>query len=83
MNFNFFDWIRAGVTRSVLMGVSDAVETMGMPPDEESAKDKILSFLQSNETEKLAVTSPRHRLPGSAVAPQRKLGRSIGEIHPE
>ncbi|MCL2623929.1 MAG: hypothetical protein FWD31_09720 [Planctomycetaceae bacterium] len=82
MDFNFFNWIRAGVKHSVLMGVSDAVETMGMPPDEESSKDKILSFLQSDEPEKLA-SAQRRRLPGSPAAPQRKLGRSIAEIHQE
>ena len=81
MNFNFFDWIRDGVKRSVLMGVTDAVETMGMPADEESTKDKILSFLQSDEPEKLAASPARRRLPGTSGGPPRKLGRSIAEIH--
>ena len=81
MNFNFFDWIRDGVKRSVLMGVTDAVETMGMPTDEDASKDKILSFLQSDEQEKLASSPARRRLPGGTAAPQRKLGRSIAEIH--
>ena len=81
MNFNFFDWIRDGVKRSVLMGVTDAVETMGMPTDEESSKDKILSFLQSDEQQTLAATPARRRLGGGAAVPSRKLGRSIAEIH--
>ena len=83
MDFNFFNWIRDGVKRSVLMGVTDAVETMGMPPDEESSKDKILSFLQGDGQEKLAASPSRRRLPGSASVQPRKLGRSIAEIHPE
>ncbi|MDR1957511.1 MAG: hypothetical protein LBQ54_00405 [Planctomycetaceae bacterium] len=80
MNFNFFDWVRDGVKRSVLLGVSDAVETMGMPTDEESSKDKILSFLQdgSAATKQVAAPAMRRRLPS---APARKLGRSITEIH--
>jgi len=82
MNFNFFDWIRDGVKRSVLMGVSEAVETMGMPPDEESSKDKILSFLQSEEPQKLTSAPPSRRLTGGSSSP-RKLGRSIAEIHQE
>jgi len=83
MNFNFFDWIRDGVKRSVLMGVSEAVETMGMPPDEESSKDKILSFLQSEEQHKLTSTPPSRRLTGGNGSSPRKLGRSIAEIHQE
>lgn len=82
MNFNFFDWIRDGVKRSVLMGVSDAVDQMGMPPEEEATKDKILSFLQSDETKKTSGPNSRRRLAGSSSSP-RKLGRSIAEIHQE
>ncbi len=76
MNFNFFDWIRDGVKRSVLLGVSDAVQTMGMPQEEESSKDKILSFLQE-ETE---AVSPRRRMTGAGSGGQRKLGRSLNDI---
>ncbi len=76
MNFNFFDWIRDGVKRSVLLGVSDAVQTMGMPQEEESSKDKILSFLQ-DETDTAA---PRRRVTGSGSGGQRKLGRSLNDI---
>jgi hypothetical protein len=79
MNFNFFEWVRDGVKRSVLLGVSDAVETMGMPHDEESSKDKILSFLQDNSP---THTSQRRISSGSsATSGQRKLGRSISDIH--
>jgi hypothetical protein len=28
MQFNVFDWIREGVKRSVILGVSDAMETI-------------------------------------------------------
>ena len=49
MNFNFFDWIQKGVTRSVLLGISDAVEIVGMPQDEETARDKIFHYLQTEE----------------------------------
>ncbi|MDR2754813.1 MAG: hypothetical protein LBC20_03820 [Planctomycetaceae bacterium] len=80
MNFNFFEWVREGVKRSVLLGVSDAVSTMGMPHEEESSKDKILSFLQDSSP-----TTPiqqRRISSGSpTAASQRKLGRSISDIH--
>ncbi len=80
MNFNFFDWIRDGVKRSVLLGVSDAVQTMGAPQDEESSKEKILSFLQDEDQ----ATPARRR--GAAASGsgsgQRKLGRSLNDIQP-
>ena len=31
MDFNFFNWIRDGVKKSVLLGVSDAVDEIGVP----------------------------------------------------
>lgn len=79
MDFNFFEWIREGVKRSVLMGVSDAVEQMGAPHEPEAARDKIMAFLQS---EAPAETSTTKRRVSSSASGQRKLGRSISEIHP-
>ncbi|MDO4585899.1 MAG: hypothetical protein Q4C95_01230 [Planctomycetia bacterium] len=77
MDFNFFQWIREGVKRSVLLGVSDAVQQMGMPHDEASNKDKILSFLQDETS-----STTRRRLSSSTSGTTRKLGRSINDIHP-
>ncbi|MGN1200263.1 MAG: hypothetical protein ACI4SW_06440 [Thermoguttaceae bacterium] len=79
MDFNFFEWIREGVKRSVLLGVSDAVETMGTPHDPETSRDKIMSFLR-DETEE-AEGKTRARVAGKTTT-QRKLGRSISKIHP-
>jgi len=50
MNFNFFDWIQKGVTRSVLLGISDAIEIVGMAPDEETSRNKIFHYLQTEES---------------------------------
>ena len=79
MSFNFFDWIRDGVKRSVLLGVSDAVDVMGMPQDDESSRSKILSFLQEegNQSERRRLSSPNN-----TTGSTRKLGRSIADIHP-
>ena len=78
MNFNFFDWIRDGVKRSVLLGVSDAVEQIGMPEDEETSRTKILDFLQDDNKTDI----PRKRITSSPSAGSaRKLGRSITDIH--
>lgn len=78
MDFNFFQWIREGVKRSVLLGVSDAVNQMGMPHEEEAGKEGILSFLQD---ESAKATAAGHRLGNSGSGSStRKLGRSLTDI---
>lgn len=79
MDFNFFEWIREGVKRSVLLGVSDAVETMGAPQDPETSRDKIMSFLR-DETD--AETKTAKRRVASSSSSTKKLGRSLADIHP-
>ena len=76
MSFNFFDWVRSGVRDSVLHGVNDAVNAMGMPP-EESSKDKILGYLRNNTDSDPPV---RRIASGSASGGKPKLGRSLGDI---
>ena len=74
MDFNFFDWLRNGVKNSVLHGVNDAVVSMGMP-HEESSKDKILGFLQSNTD-----NEPVRRISGGDTSTStKKLGRSLSD----
>ena len=75
MSFNFFDWVRDGVKNSVLLGVNDAVNAMGMPP-EDSSKDKILSFMRGNSE----VEGTSRRLSSAATGATKKLGRSLSEI---
>ena len=75
MSFNFFDWVRNGVKDSVLLGVSDAVNTMGMPPEE--SNNKILSILKSNTDNEAPV---RRIASGPASTNVKKLGRSLNDI---
>ena len=79
MSFNFFDWVRDGVKNSVLHGVNDAVNAMGMPP-EESSKDKILGFLRNNDDSAAPV---RRIANGSSSSGTKKLGRSLADIAKE
>ena len=77
MSFNFFDWVRDGVKNSVLGGVSDAVNVLGMPP-EESAKDKVLGFLRAD-----GEAPVRRIIGGGSSAGTKKLGRGLSEITKE
>jgi hypothetical protein len=76
MDFNFFDWLRNGVKNSVLHGVNDAVNTMGMPP-EDSNKDKVLGWLTKNTDNDPAVRRVSNT---AAPAGTKKLGRSLSDI---
>ena len=82
MDFNFFEWLRNMVKRTVLLGVSDAVEHMGTPSDEVCTRDrdKILAHLRCDEPQAIAAAPPSRRLTGGSSS-TRKLGRSIAEIH--
>jgi hypothetical protein len=76
MSFNFFDWVRDGVKNSVLHGVNDAVQAMGMPP-EDNSKDKVLGWLKNNAD---AETPVRRVTSGTAPTGVKKLGRSLSEL---
>jgi len=67
-DLNFFQWIREGVRRSVLLGISDAVEQIGEPEGAE-LKQEVLAALESK-------TGPRSR------PAKRRLGRSLKELAP-
>ena len=70
---NFFNWIREGVRQAVLLGVSEAVESIGTSPNGEDMSKRMLEVLRRGGTE----TQPT-ALPLSAK--RKKLGRSLGEI---
>ena len=74
MQFNLFDWIREGVKRSVILGVSDAVEAIGSPAGD-NARERLAGLLPPVE----AAGAPA--LGGTATATKRKrLGRSLRDF---
>lgn len=84
-NLNFFGWIREGVKQSVLLGVSDAIETIGTPEDNKALHPNVAALLTSGAAD-VATSSPRvtNRLPGQAnnTATKKRLGRSLRDIEP-
>ena len=72
MSFNLFDWIRDGVRQSVLLGVSDAIDTIGTPDGGGEIKPELAAMLSaptSNPQQKRASGTQRKR-----------LGKSLNEI---
>ena len=79
-----FNWIRDGVKHSVLLGVSDAIDTIGSPDENRTLNPALLSFakqplaLQANA--RMDEPAPRN-LPGASG--RKRLGRSLRDIDPK
>jgi hypothetical protein len=75
-NFNLFTWIREGVKQSVVLGVSDAIETIGVPDNSEDISPRLLAFLRrdgESETEKRSATGTS----------RKRLGRTLKDLEAE
>jgi hypothetical protein len=75
VNVNFFSWIRDGVKQSVLLGVSDAIETLGTPEDDDQLHPGVAALLREEtpkkETKRVNSNNSRGR---------KRLGKSLKEI---
>ena len=83
MEFNFFAWLREGVRRSVLLGVSDAVEDLGVPEEGEIhpqlSQSGLGGALRSQKA--IAAGAPSRRASTPAAGGGRKrLGKSLTDI---
>ena len=76
MNLNFFEWLRDGVRQSVLLGVSDAVEQIGTPPDAESIQPHVAAMLAGENDPK----QKRGGKPGAKSGGRKRLGKSLKEM---
>jgi hypothetical protein len=87
MNVNFFGWIRDGVRQSVLLGVSDAIETLGTPDDPQTMHPSVSALLRRG-SKGCEVAGPAQALPTikgrseGHPAARKRLGRSLKEINP-
>lgn len=78
MSMNLFVWIREGVRQAVLMGVSDAVETIGAPNDYDTFRDDLTKAIEP-PTEG---TAPRIGRSTPDRAARKRLGRSLKDVAP-
>lgn len=74
MNVNLFQWIRDGVKHSVMAGVADAVEQIGVPPTDDNLSARLGEYLRS------PAALPAAR--GSAPIARKRLGRSLKDLAP-
>ena len=67
---NVFTWIREGVRQAVLLGVSDAIETIGAPSEENDIRPRLQEALRMNADLVAPAVKSRSR---------KKLGRTLSE----
>lgn len=72
----FYGWIREGVRRAVLLGVSDAVEQLGVLGEQEEVHPQLAAVLQHAQP-RLAQAAGAGR---PTQAPRRRLGRTLGSL---
>lgn len=74
---SFYNWIRDGVKRAVLLGVSDAIEQMGAPHEGEEINPKLAALLQPANSQPALTSAPR---PPVSRQERKRLGRSLNQI---
>jgi hypothetical protein len=76
-----FNWIRDGVKQSVLLGVSDAIDTIGSPDENRSLNPAMLSFAKqplAMQAEARIDEPAQRKIPGASG--RKRLGRSLSDI---
>lgn len=82
-NLGLFNWIREGVRQSVLLGVSDALESIGSPDSSEKIHPALLTIDSHRASAVLESTDPAvGKRTGSSASPKKRLGRSLKDIEP-
>lgn len=74
MDVNFFSWLRNGVKQSVLLGVSDAIEDLGVPENSDDLHPGVAALLRGdgNTTKRVGSTA--------RTGGRKRLGKSLKEI---
>jgi hypothetical protein len=73
-NVNFFTWIREAVKQAVLLGVSDAVQEIGAPENDEEMSNRLLEVIKNDG--KIAQATVNRTGAGG----RKRLGRSLKDI---
>ena len=76
MDVNFFSWLRNGVKQSVLLGVSDAIEDLGVPENSDDLHPGVAAMLRGesgNGTKRVGAAN-------KSTGGRKRLGRSLKEI---
>ena len=78
-----FNWIRDGVRRSVLMGVSDAITQMGTPEQGEDLHPQLAAVLGNAPALGNSNASSVAALGATSQPARKRLGKSFEQIRQE
>ncbi len=76
----FFEWIRAGVRRAVLLGFSDAVTEIGTRSEHEDLSPALASALQQGLLLEADAKLPALGATSGNPVGRKRLGKSLEEI---
>lgn len=79
----FYGWIREGVRRAVLMGLSDAVEQIGSVNEQEEMHPQLLSVLRQGKpllSHGNSAEAPSHESSQGSRPSRKRLGKSLNSI---
>ena len=81
----FFEWIRAGVRRAVLLGFSDAVTEIGTRSEHEDLSPALANALRQGlmlevDGKAAGLAAPALNAPANNPAGRKRLGKSLEEI---
>lgn len=79
MNMNFFQWLRDGVRQSVVLGVSDAVEQIGIPESDQEVNPGLAAVLGIEGETK---PKPRGGRRTGTAASRKRLGKTLKDMNP-
>ena len=77
VNMNFFQWLRDGVRQSVIMGVSDAVEQIGVPEEDQVVNPQVAALLAEPV---VSTTAAKRKRVTNTTASRKRLGKSLQEM---
>lgn len=72
----FYGWIRENVKRAVLLGFSDAVEQLGLPPENEEVSPRLLAVLRPTTP---LTAEPQATKPATGGG-RKRLGQTLEQI---
>ena len=79
-NLGVFDWLREGVRRSILLGVSDAFEQIGTSDDRAELHPQLANALRDAAPRALEASVDASATRTMSKPERRRLGRSLDQI---
>ena len=78
---NFFSWIRTGVRQAVLLGVNDAVDTIGEPTENSKFREELTLAIEQGDQQALpAKKGSRKSSAPRSFTERRRAGRQEGRL---